>query len=117
MRPFEIQSIKAVFQKALKQVQESNSKRIDRVLLALGEIAEIDQDAIQRYWSELSKATPLEHAQIHFHLIAAEAQGMACFNKYHPANGIIHCPHCGSFGAKILSGEEFHFVSIEADDE
>jgi Zn finger protein HypA/HybF involved in hydrogenase expression len=61
--------------------------------------------------------TPLEHAQIHFRLITAEAQCMACFKKYHPADGIIHCPNCGSFGAKILSGEEFYIEHIEMDNE
>jgi Zn finger protein HypA/HybF involved in hydrogenase expression len=38
---------------------------------------------------------------------------MACFQKYHPEGGEIHCPYCGSFGAKILSGEEFILESIE----
>jgi len=117
MRLRVIQTIKAVFHKALKQAQESNSKRIDSVNIALGEIAELDQDEMKQCWGELSKATPLEHAQIHFRMITAEAQCMACFRKYHPVAGNILCPHCGSFGAKILSGEEFHFESIEADNE
>lgn len=38
---------------------------------------------------------------------------MACFGKYHPLHGEIHCPYCGSYGAKILSGEEFDLESIE----
>ena len=25
------------------------------------------------------------------------------------------CPHCGSYGAKILAGEEFYLESIELD--
>jgi Zn finger protein HypA/HybF involved in hydrogenase expression len=42
---------------------------------------------------------------------------MSCFKKYHPVNGVIHCQNCGSFGAKILSGEEFHVETIETDSE
>jgi len=113
----EQQSTKAVFDKAIQQVQRSNAIRVRTIRLAVGEMAELDRNVIQRHWADLSKNTLLEHAQIHFRSIIAEAQCMACFKKYHPENGNVHCPHCGSFGAKILSGEEFHLESIETDDE
>jgi Zn finger protein HypA/HybF involved in hydrogenase expression len=115
MREFE--AIKTIFHKALQRAKESSSSHFKSVHLALGGMAELDRDTIQTHWSELSKGTPLEHIQLHFHLIVAEVQCMVCFKKYHPENGKIHCPHCGSFGAKVLSGEEFHFESIETDDE
>jgi len=115
MREFE--STKTIFLKALQAAKESNSTYFKSIHLSLGEIAELDRDAIRNHWIEFSRGTPLEHAQLHFRLITAEAQCMACFKKYHPESGIIRCPHCGSFGAKILSGEEFHFESIETDDE
>ncbi|HKI53152.1 MAG TPA: hydrogenase maturation nickel metallochaperone HypA [Anaerolineales bacterium] len=113
----EQQSTKAVFDKAIQHAQSSNAIRVGNVYLALGELAELDQKIIQRHWDDLSKDTLLEHAKLHFRLITGEAQCMACFKKYHPENGNIHCPNCGSFGAKILSGEEFYFESIETDDE
>lgn len=98
-------------------VQKSSAARTKAVFLGLGEVAELDPEAVRRHWMELSKGTPLERAQLHIHLIRAEAQCMACFKKYHPVNGRIHCPNCGSFGAKILSGEEFHVEHIETNDE
>jgi hydrogenase nickel incorporation protein HypA/HybF len=98
-------------------VQKSSAARTKAVFLGLGEVAELDPEAVRRHWVELSKGTPLERAQLHIRLIRAEAQCMACFKKYHPVNGRIHCPNCGSFGAKILSGEEFHVEHIETNDE
>jgi hydrogenase nickel incorporation protein HypA/HybF len=98
-------------------IQKSSAVRAKAVFLGLGEVAEIDPEAVRRHWVELSKGTPLERAQLHIRLIRAEAQCMACFKKYHPVGGRIHCPNCGSFGAKILSGEEFHVEHIETDDE
>ena len=109
----EAQSIKAVFNKTLQKAQKSD---VARVNLALGEIAELDPNTIEKEWRELSKGTVLEQVPLRFRLITAEAQCMACFKKYHPVNGTIHCPHCGSFGARILSGEEFHVETIEMDD-
>jgi hydrogenase nickel incorporation protein HypA/HybF len=87
------------------------------VHLVLGEIAVIEPASIQKHGEELSTGTPAVRASLYFRSIKAEVQCMACFLKYHPQNGEIHCPYCGSFGAKILAGEEFYLESIELDDE
>lgn len=110
----ELQSIKALVE---KMIRRADAARIRQIHLALGELAYLDRDALQNHWDELTRGTPLEHARLHFRLIHAEAQCMACFKKYRPISGNIHCPHCGSFGAKILCGEEFHVESIETDEE
>jgi hydrogenase nickel incorporation protein HypA/HybF len=111
----ELQSMQIILNKLLSQLPDS--KLIKRVTLALGEISELDQDLILQYWIQFSRGTPAEQAQLHFRLIQAEVQCMACFSKYHPAEGKIHCPYCGSYGAKVLSGEEFFLESIEFDDD
>lgn len=111
----ELESTQILFKKFLARLHDS--KRVKNVTLAIGEIAELDQHRIQQHWSQLSKGTPAEQAQLHFRLIKAEVQCMACFSKYYPVNGQIHCPYCGSYGAKVLSGEEFYLDSFESDDE
>jgi hydrogenase nickel insertion protein HypA len=109
----ELQSTQNILRKLLLQVRESD--RIKNIHLVIGEISELDQNLIRKHWEELSMGTPAEHAQLHFRPIKAELQCMACFSKYHPVDGKIHCPYCGSFGAKVLSGEEFDLVSVELD--
>ena len=111
----ELQSTQSILNKLLSQLRDS--KRIRSVTVALGEISELDQDLILQHWFQFGKGTPAEQAQLHFRLIQAEVQCMACFSKYHPAEGKIHCPYCGSYGAKVLSGEEFFLESIEFDDD
>jgi Zn finger protein HypA/HybF involved in hydrogenase expression len=108
----EYESTKVIFSKAL---QQASNARVKYVQIAYGEICEFDQDTVKTQWAELGKGTPLEQAQLRFRLINAEVQCMSCFKKYHPVNGIIHCANCGSFGAKILSGEEFYVEHIETD--
>lgn len=108
----ELQYTQKIFKKSLLQ---ADAKRVKNVHLIIGEISELDQTLIEQYWRELSKGSNAEHAQLHFRFIRAEVQCMACFNKYHPQNGEIQCPYCGSYGAKILSGEEFDLESIELD--
>lgn len=109
----ELHFIQPILDRSLRKARESHAKRIRSLQLAVGEIAELDQDVIREHWDRLSHGTPAEHARLDFRLIRAEVQCMACFQKYHPQQGEIHCPYCGSYGAKILAGEEFFLESIE----
>jgi len=109
----ELEATQNILNKSLLQV--TDGKRIKSVHLFIGEIAELNQNLIERHWRELAKGTPAEHARLHFRSIEAEVQCMACFEKYQPLDGQIHCPYCGSYGAKILAGEEFNLESIELD--
>jgi hydrogenase nickel incorporation protein HypA/HybF len=111
----ELESTQVILMKSLSKVKEP--ARIKNVYLVMGEVAELDQGLIREYWRELGKGTLAEHAQLHFRFKRAEVQCMACFSKYQPLNGKILCPYCGSYGAKILSGEEFDLESIELDAE
>jgi hydrogenase nickel incorporation protein HypA/HybF len=104
----EHQILQAVVQKALLQ-----QPRVVR--LALGILFELDEAAVRRQWAELTRGTALEQAQLRIRLMPAEVQCMACFSKYRPAGRTLACPHCGSFGAKILSGEECMLDPVEAD--
>jgi hydrogenase nickel incorporation protein HypA/HybF len=101
--------------KSIRQLSETHAKQITAVHIALGEISELDSSTLQTHWTELSHGTPAEHAQLHFRLITAEVQCMACFQKYHPIDKKISCPYCGSVGAKILTGEECSLESIETE--
>jgi hydrogenase nickel incorporation protein HypA/HybF len=113
----EFAATQSILTQALLKAHASSATRIRDVYLALGEIAELDPRSIQRCWEELGEGTAAEQAQLHFRLVQAEVQCMACFAKYRPQDGEIHCPHCGSYGAKVLAGEEFYLESIELDDE
>ena len=112
----QLYAIQSVLAKALLEARESK-KHARSLRLVLGEISEIERRSIQQQWEEMSKGTSAERAQLHFRSIKAEVQCMACFKTYYPLDGRIHCPYCGSYGAKVLSGEEFYLESIEWDDE
>lgn len=113
----ELQIIHSIFDQVLRKVQEDGDNRVTRLQLALGELSELNPVSIQNQWQAISKGTLAEQAQVHIRLISAEVQCMACFQKYHPADKKILCPYCGSFGAKILTGEDCYLESIETEHE
>jgi hydrogenase nickel incorporation protein HypA/HybF len=108
----DIETVRSILTQVL---QKTNSHPVQDVNLVLGEISNLSAATIQQHWNELSKGTLAEPARLHFRYIKAEVQCMACFQKYQPLDKTIHCPYCGSYGAKILTGEEFHLESIELD--
>jgi len=110
----ELETLRSILDKV---IQQAEGVQVSEVHLVLGEIFGITKETIREKWDQISEGTTAERARLHFRLITAKAQCMACFREYHPQGGRIHCPHCGSFGAKILAGEEFHIESIETEHE
>jgi hydrogenase nickel incorporation protein HypA/HybF len=111
----ELQIIRSIVDQVLRSVQENGQKRATRVHMALGELSDLDPVSIQTQWRELSQGTCAEQAHLYIRLIPAEVQCMACFQNYRPSDKTITCPVCGSFGAKILTGEECYLESIETE--
>ena len=106
-------AVKSIFDKVLNKMCNLNTGSVKSIHLVMGEISELNQNSIQKYWKEISNGTHAEDAELCFRVVTAEVQCMACFQKYRPEDGKIICPYCGSFGAKILSGEEFYLEAIE----
>ena len=106
-------TVRSLLKNVLLRMGEQHLEQVKLIRVAMGEMAVLDRATVQACWLELSKGTPVERTQLQFRSIIAEVQCMSCFEKYHPRNNSIHCPYCGGFGAKILSGEEFYLESIE----
>lgn len=104
--------LQTILERALRQIMHK-APVTATVHIALGELFELAPDVFRVHWAALTRGTALEHAPLHIRLIPAEVQCMACFSRYQPVNRQIHCPHCGSFGAKILAGEECILDSVE----
>lgn len=112
----ELQALQPILARTLLKAGESQ-KRVRSLLLALGELSELDQNSLLGCWDEISRGTAAERAELRFRVIKSEVQCMACFMRYHPTDGKIHCPYCGSYGAKVISGEEFYLEAVELDEE
>ncbi|HTP01310.1 MAG TPA: hydrogenase maturation nickel metallochaperone HypA [Anaerolineales bacterium] len=109
----ELYATQAILNKALEKAGEQNAGHILNVYIVVGEISSYSDDSVQFYWDEISKGTLAEDAKLHFRHVQAELQCMTCGTKYHPPEGEIICPQCGSTGARIWSGEEFYMEALD----
>jgi hydrogenase nickel incorporation protein HypA/HybF len=90
---------------------------IRSIRIALGDLVDINLDEFRAEWEHLARGTAAENAALYIRRLPAELQCMVCFKKYQPADAMPLCPHCGSVGAKVLSGEQRIVESIEAEHE
>lgn len=111
----ELPVTQSILEIALRHAEKSNAKRITDLYLVMGELATLVDDSIQFYWDIIAEGTIAQGAQLHFRRVPAELQCMACFTKYHPKDKELHCPQCGSVGAKIIAGEEFSLEAIDVE--
>ncbi len=111
----ELYATQAILDKALEKATDQKATRITDVYLVVGEMSTYSQESVQFYWEQIGKGTMAADASLHFRHVPAEVQCMACFTRYHPQEGAIICPNCGSNGAKILQGEEFYMEALDVD--
>ena len=78
------------------------------VQIAVGELVLFSDAQIEEQW----RTSLLANAELKIRRIPAEQQCMVCFEKYHPTQKEVACPHCGARGAKVISGEEFRLEAI-----
>jgi hydrogenase nickel incorporation protein HypA/HybF len=115
--------VRSILDKALQRARSDESTlapagafTIRSIHIALGELVDINLDEFRAEWEGLARGTAVENSALYIRRLPAELQCMVCFQKYQPANATPLCPHCGSVGAKVLSGEECRVESIEAED-
>lgn len=111
----EYHATERILNHAIEQAAKASARRITDAHFVIGEISTYTADSIQGAWEVLAKGTPGEGARLHFRDVAAEMQCMVCFTKYHPNDGEVLCPACGSVGAKVLGGEEFYMESLDVE--
>jgi hydrogenase nickel incorporation protein HypA/HybF len=100
---------------ALKHAQKADARRITDLHIVMGELSRLVDDSIQFYWDMIAKDTIAEGAKLHFRIVPAEFQCMACFERYKPDGEEFSCPNCGAVGVKIVAGEEFSLEAIDVE--
>lgn len=111
----ELAVTQSILKIALDHAEKANAKRVADLNIVIGELATMVDDSIQFYWEIIAKDTIAENAVLHFRRVPAELECLSCAEKYHPADGDLACPECGSLRVKVIAGEEFLLESIDVE--
>ena len=111
----ELPITESILKIALQHADKANAKRVTDLNIVMGELSTMVDDSIQFYWDIIAEDTIAEGATLHFRRVPAELECLACSKTYHPADGELACPGCGSLRVKIIAGEEFLLESIDVE--
>lgn len=98
---------------ALLERQSGTLSRITRIVLDIGALGCVDEDALRTALLAALPGTLAEGAAIEMHTTPAQARCLQCATVYEPPDRIEPCPHCGSARKQWLSGQSLTLRSVE----
>jgi len=96
-----------------KYAAEAGLTKVVKVNVSFGQYIQIVPDLFRAAFSEATKDTVAEGAEIGIEIIAAEMRCMRCGTEYSPAGDLHACSLCGSEDIAVVHGKELFVKSIE----
>jgi hydrogenase nickel incorporation protein HypA/HybF len=99
----------------LKYAEENEAQRVVSIHLQVGELRDITEEWVQRYFDYLSRGTIAEGGKIAIKRIPAALKCLECEEifKANIRQEKIICPGCDSVKNELVAGSEFLIESIE----
>jgi hydrogenase nickel incorporation protein HypA/HybF len=95
----------------------SNGRKVLSVTIEIGPLAGVVPEAVSFCFSACSHGTSLEGAMLK--IISPEGQGhcLSC-GSISTMEGLTDpCAHCGSYGLRVISGEELRVKELEVEED
>ena len=100
---------------ALNHGEKNRAKKIVRIYLSIGELTDLIDEWVQRYFDYLAKDSLAEGAELIIERIPIRVLCDECGEAFEVDKKKMDfaCPVCGERSAELLSGREFIVKSIE----
>ncbi|MEA5079819.1 MAG: hydrogenase maturation nickel metallochaperone HypA [Anaerolineaceae bacterium] len=112
----ELAVTKSILKLALDHTEQHGGHRVIAIHLAIGEMRNLEEDWIQRYFDHISKGTKAEGASIHVRKIPVLFECRKCGERF-TANlqedKKILCSRCDSFEYDLVNGRELIVEQLE----
>ena len=108
--------MKSVFDVCSRYAVKNDAKRIISIMLKVGEISDLKDEWMQRYFDHLSKGTLMEGAKLVTERVPLVMRCSLCSESF-PVNlsevKQIECPRCKGLELAYVSGREYRIESME----
>jgi hydrogenase nickel incorporation protein HypA/HybF len=112
----ELQVTERILDIALKHAARHDVSRIVRIGLRIGELSDLEDEWIQRYFDYLSRGTLAEDAKLAIERAPIVLGCESCDNSFEIRKeelGSPACPECGETSCRLVSGREYLVRNIE----
>nr|WP_304608450.1 hydrogenase maturation nickel metallochaperone HypA [Pontibacter anaerobius] len=102
----------SIVETAEEEVRNAGGRQVEEIVLEIGDLAGVEQDALDFAWKEAVKETVLEQAKCVIENKAGKARCLNC--QYEFALTYIYdiCPSCSDFRKELMQGKEIKIKSI-----
>jgi hydrogenase nickel incorporation protein HypA/HybF len=112
----ELAVTKSILQLALDHAEKNGGKEVLSIYLIIGEMRNLEEDWIQRYFDHISAGTAAEHAVIKVKKVPIKFLCEECGTQFSGdlrEDKKLLCPHCNSFEYDLVSGRELIVEKLE----
>lgn len=113
----ELPIVKSIFDLCVKHAAANNVKKIITVNLKVGEVSDLQDEWIQRYFDFLSKGTIVEGARLNIERVPLVVRCKACSESFsvniRDRQKKVECPKCRGTEFAYVSGREYTVDSME----
>jgi len=112
----ELPVMQKVVEVVLRHAGKHRVERVAAVHLQVGELSDLQEEWMQRYFDRLSSGTVAEGARLKVERTQARLGCRSCGREYPWSAGAASqaCPACGAEGGELVSGREYTITSLEA---
>ena len=112
----ELQVTERILEIALKYAEPNQVEKIIAIHLKIGELSDLEDEWIQKYFDYLSKDTIAEGAQLKIQRTPVVMECDDCFHSFNvdmKQTKDIKCPECGNTKCTLVSGREYRIENME----
>jgi hydrogenase nickel incorporation protein HypA/HybF len=109
---------RSILQIVLDHTGKNGAHKVRKIFLKIGEMRNLEEDWIQRYFNQISKGSNAENAIIHVIKVPVVFICKICHKEFYASfkeDRKILCSHCNGFDYDLLSGREFIIDKIDVE--
>jgi len=107
--------VESLLSLALEKAENANARKIIRIYLVVGELSGVVEEALNFYFSFLSKNTIAADASLFYTHISSQLRCRNCDEIFSPEKLDFHCPKCKEQKVEIVAGRELYIDKMEVE--
>ena len=97
------------------QTRQQGFSRVRRVWLEIGELANVELDALRFAFDVVRRDSMAAEAELEIITLPGRAHCLDCAQTVAVQQHFDPCPHCGGYQWRLLSGTEMRIKELEVD--
>jgi hydrogenase nickel incorporation protein HypA/HybF len=108
----ELSIVMSIVETAEEKVKENHAQSVESIDLVIGDLAGVENEALEFAWDSAVKNTVLQSAKRNIIHVPAKAKCLECDCEFEIKELYDECPLCGEHLLQIVQGKELQIKSM-----